>query len=140
MHNRIGRCGSWLVAGVLMALPWAAQGQSLFGGAAGPAFTDAQVQRGQSVYGANCLMCHGERLDDGQFGPPLAAYTAVLLGNTANPTWNETHRDLPFVFVSSASLASSGLAMVTTPTRETGPARVLGCLGVAVAAFLAHFL
>lgn len=64
------------------------------------------------------------------FGPPLAAYTAVLLGNTANPTWNETHRDLPFVFVSSATLASSGLAMVTTPTSQTGPVRILACLGV----------
>ncbi|MFT4084755.1 MAG: polysulfide reductase NrfD, partial [Nocardioides sp.] len=63
-------------------------------------------------------------------GPPLAAYTAVLLGDTANPTWNAAHRDLPFVFVSSASLASAGLAMVTTPTAETGPARALAVLGV----------
>ncbi|RNI20672.1 NrfD/PsrC family molybdoenzyme membrane anchor subunit [Flexivirga caeni] len=65
------------------------------------------------------------------FGPPLAAYTAVLLSDTANPTWNAAHRDLPFVFVSSASLAASGLAMVTTPTRETRPARVLAVIGVA---------
>jgi len=64
------------------------------------------------------------------FAPPLAAYTAVLLADTAVPTWNATHRDLPFVFVSSASLASAGLAMVTTPTAETGPARTLAVLGV----------
>lgn len=63
------------------------------------------------------------------FGPPLAAYTAVLLSDTANPTWNAAHRDLPFVFVSSASLAGAGLAMITTPVRETGPARLLGVLG-----------
>lgn len=63
------------------------------------------------------------------FGPPLAAYTAVLLSDTANPTWNAAHRDLPFVFVSSASLAGAGLAMMTTPVRETGPARLLGVLG-----------
>lgn len=63
-------------------------------------------------------------------GAPLAAYTAVLLGDTAVPTWNAMHRDLPFVFVSSASLASGGLAMVTTPVREAGPARTFAVTGV----------
>lgn len=66
----------------------------------------------------------------GVLAPPLAAYTAVLLADTAVPTWNAAHRDLPFVFVSSASLAAAGLAMVTTPTRETGPARWMAALGV----------
>ena len=61
---------------------------------------------------------------------PLAVYTAVLLGDTATPTWNGAHKDLPFVFVSSASLAAAGLAMVTTPVAETGPARRLATLGV----------
>ncbi|GAB3133070.1 polysulfide reductase NrfD [Tsukamurella serpentis] len=65
------------------------------------------------------------------FGSPLAVYTAVLLADTAVPTWNGTHRDLPFVFVSSAALASGGLAMVTTPTTETGPARAFAVAGVA---------
>ncbi|OBG24310.1 NrfD/PsrC family molybdoenzyme membrane anchor subunit [Mycobacterium sp. 852002-51057_SCH5723018] len=63
-------------------------------------------------------------------GPPLAVYTAVLLGDTATPTWNAAHEDLPFVFVSSATLAASGLAMVTTPVAEAGPARKLAVLGV----------
>jgi hypothetical protein len=65
------------------------------------------------------------------FAGPLAAYTAVLLGDTATPTWNAAHEDLPFVFVSSATLASAGLAMITTPVREAGPARTLAVLGVA---------
>lgn len=69
-------------------------------------------------------------IEAGVFGAPLAAYTAVLLADTAVPTWNAAHRDLPFVFVSSASLAASGLAMITTPVAETGPARVLAVLGV----------
>jgi hypothetical protein len=69
-------------------------------------------------------------LEAGVFAAPLAVYTAVLLSDTANPTWNDAHRDLPFVFVSSASLASAGLAMVTTPVAETGPARTLAALGV----------
>lgn len=64
------------------------------------------------------------------FAPPLAAYTAVLLSDTANPTWNGAHRDLPFVFVSSAALAAGGLAMLTTPVRETSPARALAVIGV----------
>ncbi len=64
------------------------------------------------------------------FAAPLAVYTAVLLGDTATPTWHGAHRDLPFVFVSSASLASGGLAMLTTPVDEAGPARRLAVLGV----------
>ncbi|MGC4934308.1 NrfD/PsrC family molybdoenzyme membrane anchor subunit [Gordonia sp. DT30] len=66
----------------------------------------------------------------GVFGPLLAVYTAALLGDTATPTWNAMHRDLPFVFVSSASLAASGLAMVTTPVDQAGPARVFAAVGV----------
>ncbi|GAB3285823.1 polysulfide reductase NrfD [Sinomonas notoginsengisoli] len=70
-------------------------------------------------------------LEAALFAGPLAAYTAVLLGDTATPTWNAAHEDLPFVFVSSASLASAGLAMITTPVHEAGPARTLAALGVA---------
>ncbi|HEU4360269.1 MAG TPA: NrfD/PsrC family molybdoenzyme membrane anchor subunit [Mycobacterium sp.] len=62
---------------------------------------------------------------------PLSVYTAILLGDTATPTWNAAHRDLPFVFAGSASLASGGLAMITTPVDEAGPARRLAVLGVA---------
>jgi hypothetical protein len=69
-------------------------------------------------------------LEAGVLGAPLAVYTAVLLGDTATPTWNATHEDLPFVFVSSASLAAAGLAMVTTPVAQAGPARKLAVLGV----------
>ncbi|QCU79326.1 nitrite reductase [Citricoccus sp. SGAir0253] len=62
---------------------------------------------------------------------PLAGYTAVLLSDTAMPTWNAARDDLPFVFVSSASLASGGMAMITTSTAQAGPARALAVLGVA---------
>jgi formate-dependent nitrite reductase membrane component NrfD len=63
------------------------------------------------------------------FGPPLAAYTAVLLADTATPTWNAARDELPFVFVGSAALSSGGLAMVTTPVTETGPARAFAVVG-----------
>jgi Polysulphide reductase, NrfD len=68
-------------------------------------------------------------LEAAVFAAPLAVYTAVLLADTATPTWNAAHEDLPFVFVSSASVAASGLAMITTPVAEAGPARKLAVLG-----------
>jgi hypothetical protein len=70
-------------------------------------------------------------LEAAAFAPALAVYTAVLLADTSTPTWNAARDELPFVFVSSASLASAGLAMITTPVAETGPARRLAVLGVA---------
>ncbi|WP_025737301.1 NrfD/PsrC family molybdoenzyme membrane anchor subunit [Mycobacterium genavense] len=68
-------------------------------------------------------------LEAAVFAAPLAVYTAVLLTDTATPTWNAAYRDLPFVFVSSASLAASGLAMITTPVAEAAPARKLAVIG-----------
>lgn len=66
------------------------------------------------------------------FATPLAAYTAVLLGATAVPTWNAAGRNgLPYVFVSSASMAAGGAAMALAPVRETGPARLLALAGAA---------
>jgi hypothetical protein len=62
------------------------------------------------------------------FAPPLAAYTAVLLSDTATPTWHESYRELPFVFVSSANLAAAGLALVAVPTAQNGPARRLAAV------------
>jgi hypothetical protein len=76
-------------------------------------------------------------LEAGLFGPPLAVYTAVLLADTATPTWNAARDGLPFVFVSSASLAASGVAMITTPVAEAGPARRLAVLG-AIGDLIAH--
>jgi len=65
----------------------------------------------------------------GALGAPLAVYTAVLFGDTSNPAWNAAKYHLPFLFVSSASAASGGLAMITTPVNEAGPARVLAATG-----------
>jgi len=73
------------------------------------------------------------------FAPLLAVYTAVLLNNTATPTWNATRKGLPYVFVSSASLAAGGAAMVTSPTSETLPARLLAAMGVAGDIVAMHF-
>ncbi|WP_165241911.1 NrfD/PsrC family molybdoenzyme membrane anchor subunit [Corynebacterium lizhenjunii] len=67
----------------------------------------------------------------GVLGGPLAAYTAVLLGDTSNPVWSDTRGHLPYVFVSSAALASSGVAMVTTPVANAAPARTVAMVGAA---------
>ena len=70
------------------------------------------------------------------FATPLAAYTAVLLGATAVPTWNAAGRNgLPYVFVSSASMAAGGAAMALAPVAETGPARLLALAGTAGEAY-----
>jgi hypothetical protein len=69
---------------------------------------------------------YGDRLASigaGFFSAPLAAYTAVLLSDTATPTWHAAYRELPFVFVGSALAAAGGAAMATTGTAETAPAR-----------------
>jgi hypothetical protein len=55
--------------------------------------------------------------------PPVAAYTAVLLADTATPSWHEAYRELPFVFVGSAAAAAGGMAMVAAPGDQAAPAR-----------------
>jgi formate-dependent nitrite reductase membrane component NrfD len=61
--------------------------------------------------------------------PAVASYTAVLLSDTATPSWHEAHRELPFVFVGSAAAASGGLGMLGSPVSEAGPARRLAVGG-----------
>lgn len=64
------------------------------------------------------------------FAPLLAAYAAVLLSNTLAPAWFDSRRELPFVLVGSAALASAGVQLVLTQTAQTGPARRLALIGV----------
>lgn len=62
-------------------------------------------------------------------GPAVAAYTGVLLGDTATPTWAEAGPDLPWLFVASAAAAAGGAALLTTPPAESSPAQRLAVLG-----------
>lgn len=115
--------GSWLLtafstgAGVAAA----AEADKLTGGRAplGPLRPVLRAAAGPAGTGAAAL------------GAPLAVYTAVLLADTAVPTWNEARDGLPLVFASSAAMASAGVAMVTTPAAQAGPARRLAVLGAA---------
>ncbi|MFE9836577.1 NrfD/PsrC family molybdoenzyme membrane anchor subunit [Streptomyces sp. NPDC005551] len=94
--------GSWLL--------------SAYGPAAGVAAACALTGRlpraGAAATGAAALL-----------GPAVAAYTAVLAADTAVPAWHGAHRELPYLFVASATAAAAGMALVVAPARETAPAR-----------------
>ena len=47
-------------------------------------------------------------------GPAVAAYTSVLLGDTATPAWHEAHRELPYLFAGSAATAAGGLGLLAS--------------------------
>ncbi len=66
------------------------------------------------------------------FGGPMATYTAVLLANTATPSWHEPGNQLPFVFAGSGMSAGGGLCMIFAPIEEAGPARAMAVVGSAI--------
>nr|WP_239522303.1 NrfD/PsrC family molybdoenzyme membrane anchor subunit [Geodermatophilus sabuli] len=68
----------------------------------------------------------------GLFGGPMATYTAVLLANTAVPSWHAFHTRLPFVFGGSAMAAGGGLCMALAPLAESEPARKMAIIGAGI--------
>ena len=64
-------------------------------------------------------------------GLPLSTYTAVLLSNTAVPSWHEARRTLPFLFAAGAAASAGAAATLVTPVREAAPARRLAVAGAA---------
>jgi hypothetical protein len=67
-------------------------------------------------------------------GPAVAAYTAVLIGDTAVPAWHDGYPEMPFVFTGSGAMAAGGLGLLAAPADQSGPARNLALLGAAVEA------
>jgi len=55
-------------AGLSLATAATLQASAQGGEQRPPAFTQAQVQRGKSIYQKNCQDCHGSTLDNGEFG------------------------------------------------------------------------
>ncbi len=51
-------------------------------------------------------------------GPAVAAYTAVLVADTAVPSWHDGYREMPFVFTGSAAMAAGGLGLLAGPARR----------------------
>jgi formate-dependent nitrite reductase membrane component NrfD len=74
----------------------------------------------------------------GVTAPPVAAYTAVLLSDTATPSWHAAYKELPFVFCGSAAAASGGLGMIGAPVGEAGPARSFALGGAVVELAFEH--
>jgi Polysulphide reductase, NrfD len=64
-------------------------------------------------------------------GPTVAAYTSVLLADTAAPAWHDGHRELPYLFVGSAATAAGGLGLLAVAPERAGPAARLAALGAA---------
>ena len=62
----------------------------------------------------------------------MATYTAVLLANTAVPSWRAPHKQLPFVFSGAAMAAGGGLTMIFTPVAEAGPTWKMAVAGAAI--------
>ena len=62
-------------------------------------------------------------------GAGVASYTAALIADTAVPAWHDGHRELPYLFVSSAAAAASGFGLIAAPVSESAPVRTLGALG-----------
>ncbi|MEV5704907.1 NrfD/PsrC family molybdoenzyme membrane anchor subunit [Actinoallomurus sp. NPDC052274] len=73
-------------------------------------------------------------------GPAVAAYTGVLIADTAVPGWHEAHRELPYLFVSSAAAAAGGLGLLVAPLEESVPARRMGAAGGAAELLVAHYM
>ena len=100
--------GSWLLAGYVPAA----------GVAAASALTARLPRAGATATAASALL-----------GPAVAAYTAVLVSDTAVPAWHEGYPEMPFVFAGSAAAAAAGLGLLAAPPGENAPARNLGLFG-----------
>ena len=72
------------------------------------------------------------------FGGPMATYTAVLLANTAVPSWHAFRQQLPFVFAGSAMAAGGGICMALAPLAESEPARRMAIAGAAIELAVVH--
>jgi len=70
--------------------------------------------------------------------PALATYTAVLLADTATPSWHAAYPELPFVFAGSAMASGAAVGLIGAPTDQAGPARRLAVLGAGLELYNTH--
>lgn len=68
----------------------------------------------------------------GLLGPILSTYTAVLIGNTANPVWRGARRILPMVFAGSSLASAGGAICVAAPLAEARVGLRMVVLGTVV--------
>jgi formate-dependent nitrite reductase membrane component NrfD len=82
-----------------------------------------------SLTGRLPLLGRTAGLGAGALGTLVSTYTGALIADTAVPAWHEGHRELPFLFGSSAVLAAGGMGLVLAPRRENSPAWRMALLG-----------
>jgi polysulfide reductase-like protein len=70
--------------------------------------------------------------------PALATYTAVLLSDTATPSWNAARDRLPFVFAGSAMASGAAVGLIAAPVGQAGPARRMAVVGAGLELYNAH--
>ncbi|WP_255511140.1 NrfD/PsrC family molybdoenzyme membrane anchor subunit [Micromonospora sp. WP24] len=70
--------------------------------------------------------------------PALATYTAVLLADTAVPSWHEAYRELPFLFAGSALASGAAVGLIGAPPEQAAPARRMAVVGAALELAAAH--
>jgi hypothetical protein len=70
--------------------------------------------------------------------PALATYTAVLLADTAMPSWHAAYRELPFVFAGSALASGAAAGLIGAPPAQAGPARRMAVIGAGLELYHAH--
>jgi hypothetical protein len=73
-------------------------------------------------------------------GPAVAAYTAVLISDTAVPAWHDGYLEMPFLFAGSAATAAAGLGLLAAPSGEAAPARNLGVFGACLELAASHLM
>jgi alcohol dehydrogenase (cytochrome c) len=94
-HGALRRClflgaAAWCLW--LIDFSVSAQAPGFFAGGPPVSMTEAQANRGKSVYDDNCASCHGANLDDGQFGPPLR-------GSAFRPRWSSQSVDALYSYI-----------------------------------------
>lgn len=76
----------------------------------------------------------------GGLGPAMCSYTAVLIADTATPSWHEGRRDLPVLFAGSALTSGAGAVLLAVPAAETAPVVRVALAGTAAELVSAHRL
>ncbi|WIN00883.1 polysulfide reductase NrfD [Actinoplanes oblitus] len=107
---------------------------SAFGGAAGIA---AAAEVAPRIPGLRQLGRAGQYAA-AAVAPALATYTAVLLADTATPSWHGAYRELPVIFAGSALASGAGVGLLAAPVAQAGPARRMAVLGAALELYGAH--
>ena len=110
---------------------------SAFGAAAGTAAIAEAAPLAPSPFVRKVLPPVGAvaGLGAAALAPALATYTAVLLSDTATPSWHAAYPELPFVFAGSALASGAGIGLIADPAPST---RRMAVLGAALELYGAH--